>query len=202
MSTISINDISWSSCGSDDVFANDLMIERSRFLSILRRHLDAKGVERTKLRDVLKAYLRFSPKADQLINDLISACVEMKVPGRLDVAIDVLSLLGGQILRYAREFLVNDIRNWNHLYPTRAYEPNDDYWYILLRAVAQANIPADERIKFVCLCRTAGNRHIVEAVLEALNDIGTDRAYAEIATFLGHPEPFIAELASELVSNR
>jgi hypothetical protein len=202
MSTISINDISWSSCGSDDVFSDDLMIERSRFLSILRRHLDAKGLERTKLRDVLKAYLRFSPKADQLINDLISACVEMKVPGRLDAAIDILSLLGGQILRYAREFLVNNIRNWNHLYPSRAYEPNDDYWYILLRAVAQSKTPTSDRIKFVWMCRTAANRHILEAVLEALNDIGSDEAYAEIETFMGHPEPFIAELASELVSNR
>ena len=202
MNAITINDISWSSCGTDDAFAEDLMIERSRFLSILRRHLGARGIERMKLRDVLKAYLTFSPKADQLINDLISACVEMKVPGRLDAAIDILSLLGGQILRYARDFLINDIKNWNHLYPSRSYEPNDDYWYILLRAVAQAKIPADDRIKFVCMCRTAGNRHIVEAVLEALNDIGTDEAYAEIDTFRRYPEPFIAELASELVSNR
>jgi len=202
MSTVTLNDISWSACGSDDAFADDLMIERSRFLSILRRHISAKGIERSKLRDVLKSYLCFSPKADQLINDLISACVEMKVPGRLDAAIDILSLLGTQILRYARNFLINDIRNWNHLYPSRAYEPNDDYWYILLRAVARSKTPAGERVKFVCMCKTAQNRHILEAVLEALSDIDTEVAYAEIKTFLGHPEPFIADLASKLVSNR
>ena len=91
---------------------------------------------------------------------------------------------------------------WNHLYPSRAYEPNDDYWYILLRAVAQSKTLPEDLVKFVCMCRTAANRHILEAVLEALNDIGSDEAYAEIESFMGLPEPFIAELASELVSNR
>lgn len=200
MSAGVIDDIS--TLGSDSPFADDMQLERSRFLSILRRHMRATGTERSKLRNVVIDYLRFSPNADELINSLISTCVESKITGRLDVAIDILSQLGVQILRYAWQFLVNDIKNWNGLYPNRAYEPNDDYWYILLRSVAQSDASAEERVRFVRMCGKAQSRQVLEAVVESLGDIGTPDAFAEIEKFAISADPFIAELASELLSNQ
>ena len=200
MSTGFIDDLFTST--SDNAFADDIQLERSRFLSILRRQMLATGANRTKLRQVVVDYLRFSLNADELISSLISTCVESKISGRLDAAIDVLSHLGVQILHYAQQFLINDIKNWNGLYPNRAYEPNDDYWYILLRSVAQSDAPADERVRFVRMCAKAESREIREAVIESLGDIGTSDAFAEIKKFVVSDDPFISELASEILSNQ
>ena len=181
-----------------DVFATDAVTESCRFRSILKRLLAAKGPERKKLRTAVLSYLQFSPRSDELINELITDCVDSTTEGRLDVAIDVLSQLGPRILRYAQEFLFNDIKTWDRRYPNRAYEPNDEYWYILLRSVGQSHAVPFDKVQFVRMCRTAESRQIVEAVLEALGDIGTTDAVVEIKKLIAHEDAFISRLAKEI----
>ena len=189
-------------CESDlDAFAADASTEAFRFRSILARLLNANGDDRRKLRNSLVEYLRFSPRSDDLINALITDCVESNAEGRLDTAIDVLNQLGGRILRYAQEFLFTDIKCWDTRYPNRAYEPNDEYWYILLRSVGQSHAVPYDKVQFVRMCRTANSRHIVEAVLESLGDIGTTDAIIEIKKLINHEDPFISSLAIEILEN-
>lgn len=184
-----------------DAFAADASTEAFRFRSILARLFNAKGETRENLRKTLLEYLRFSPRSDDLINTLISECVESKVEGRFEIAIDVLSQLGSQILRYAQEFLFNDIKCWDTRYPNRAYEPNDEYWYVLLRSVGQSHAVPFDKVQFIKMCRTAESRQIVEAVLESLGDIGTTDAVIEINKLINHEDPFISSLAKEILEN-
>ena len=184
-----------------DAFATDASTEAFRFRSILSRLLTAKGDDRKKLRKTLFEYLRFSPRSDDLINTLITDCVESKAQSRLDCAIDVLNQLGPRILRYAQEFLFNDIKCWDKRYPNRAYEPNDEYWYVLLRSVGQSHSVPFDKVQVIRMCRTAESRHIVEAVLESLGDIGTTDAIIEIKKLIKHEDPFISSLAAEILEN-
>lgn len=138
-------------------------------------------------------------RSDRLIDELINSCADSAHEGRLDTAIDVLSQLGEELLRYATEYLINDSKSWNLLYPTRAYKPNDDYWHILLRAIGQLQVVSHERVRFVRMCMNASSRYISESVLLALGDIGTTDAKIEIRKFLSNDDPFIAELAEEIL---
>ncbi len=188
--------------GSLTSLEQDEGVERSRFLSILRRYIQARGEDHVNLGRVVNAYLKFSPNSNQLINELISTCVDMKVSGRLDIAIDILSQLGKQICRYANDFLINDITNWGHRFPERAYEPNDDYWFILLRSVAQSSASATDRFGVVRKCGKATSRGVVEAVVESLGDIASEDAMTELKKYLVHEDPFIARLAASILESR
>ena len=174
--------------------------ESTRFRSILQRHIAATGLLRNQLREVLVEYLRFSQKSHLLINELITCSVDTKSPDRLDVAIDVLSQLRLAIYDYAYRFLVEDIRRWSSLYPGQAYEPNDDYWYVLLRSVSQSDISEELKLQFVSMCCEAVSRGVLEGVVEALGDIDTDKSRDRLRRFSSHRDPFIAELANEIIN--
>jgi len=171
--------------------------ENVRLKSILMRHVNAKGQERAALRDVLVKYLRFSPQATDLTHDLIERCIEIPLPSRLDIAIDVLSQLQRSIYNYAHQFLINDLGNWSHLYSKRAYEPNDDYWYILLRSVAQADIENGLKLRFISMCSDATSRGVLEGVVEALADVGTSEAKDRLELLREHKDPFLSSLATD-----
>lgn len=177
-------------------------VDIDRFRTIVKRYLAAHGLERQKLKHSLLKWLRFDPNSDRLIHDLITLSVDSKFEGRFDAPIDVLNQLGSQIVHYAQEYVINDIRQWNLRFPGRAYEPNDEYWYVLLRSVGQAAAVPSEKLSVVKLCRTASSRGIAEAVIEALGDIGTTEAFAEVRKFETHEDPFIAFLAHEMMSSR
>jgi len=178
---------------------SSLMGERTRFQSILARHLGACGDERKKFRAVLVEYLQYSPQSRTLINDLIMDCVSLKKPDRSDVAIDVLSQLDRAIYDYAYDFFVQDVSNWSHMSMGRAYEPNDDYWYILLRSVAQSGVPDEIKLELVRGCRTAASRGVLEGVVEALGDIDSHASRACLLEFTTYSDPFIADLAKDIL---
>jgi hypothetical protein len=173
--------------------------ETSRFLSILHRHTTEKGSERHRLRDVLVEYLCFSPESNALINSLIGECIEMPSPDRLEIAIDVLAKMNEVIYEYAKEFRLNDIRKWKHLYPGKEYRPNADYWFILLRAVAQSEIDESKKLYFIGMCLDAPHRGVLEGVAEALGDIDSDQSRTRLSLLIDNDDPFIAELANELL---
>lgn len=177
----------------------DIDVEKDRFCAIAKRYFMSHGPERVKLRKALLMYLKH--KSAEFIDELITLAVDSKEEGRLDAAIDVLNQLGTQILTYANEYLVNDIKMWDAR--GRAYKPNDQYWYILLRAVGQCGAVPDDRLKFVRLCIFAAERGIVEAVVEALGDIGTTKSYMELDKLAKLAEdPFIVALCREILDGR
>lgn len=189
---ISSSSASNSNFGSD---SSGTTGETARFIGIARRHVRASGEERSKLRGVLVEYLRYSTTSNDLINELICFCVELRDPRRLDIGVDILSQLDKQIYSYAYNFLVDDIKNWSHLYPGRSYEPNDDSWYILLKSVARSSVADEQKLSFVSMCKDAESRGMKEAVVEALSDLDTDEARKLLARFTEDGDPFIAKLA-------
>lgn len=173
--------------------------ENARFRTIIRQHAEGHGSVRKELRLQLVEYLRYSPNSDSLIDELIRFCVSLPSPDRLDIAIDVLSQIGRTIYDYAYRFLVDDIKKWSNLYPGRAYKPNDDYWYILLRSVAQSETNDDLKLSLVSMCCEATSRGVLEAVVEALGDIG-DIANPQLTKLSRHDDKSIAELATEVLN--
>ncbi len=174
----------------------------SRFNTIVKQLLCSHGAARCDLRGVVVSYLNFSPHSSLLMNELINTCIARRSPDRLDTAVDVLSQLGQRFLDYATNFLLRDIERWHHVYSTRAYEPNDDYWYILLRSVAQSEVDPSARLRFVRQCRGATSRGVIEGVVEALGDIESEGAKKMLATFCEHEDPFIASLAAEVLADQ
>lgn len=173
--------------------------EKVRFRAILARLFAARGADRNDLRNVVIEYLSFSPISDSLITELIVSSIKHNGPDRLDVPIDILEHLGEAIYDYAYQFLVDDIKSWNHLHSGRAYEPDDDYWYILLRSVARSKIAAQKRIRYANMCAGASSRGVLEGVVEALGDIETTDALAMLKSqFFDHDDMFIRDLAREV----
>ena len=183
------------SCGE----SQNLQGERSRFITILRRHSRATGLKRRSTRETLVEYLRCSPQSHRLVDHLINHCVDMKSEDRLDIAIDILSQLPS-IYEYAYQFLIDDIRKWPYVFQ-RAYEPNDDYWYIMLRSVARGNAEEAKKIKLVVMAADATSRGVLEAVVESLGDIGTTKAIERLAKFFDHNDKFIANLARTVATD-
>ena len=118
-----------------------------------------------------------------------------------DLAIDVLSKTGGLILEYAWDCFQQDVRNWRPS-SERAYQPNDDYWYVLLRAVGRTNAPDKERFRFISSCANAGSRGIREGVVEGLRDLGTPGARQRLHRFAQEDEDaFIQQIAREALAD-
>lgn len=173
--------------------------ESSRFISILRRHQRAKSEERHRLREELIKYILFSPESESLINELINECVEMKSTDRFEIAIDVLSRTGEVVCDYTKKFRLFDLKNWSGLYPDKEYTPNNDYWYILLRSVAQCDVDDSKKLYLIGMCYESSQRQILEAVVESLADIESEESRQRLRHFTTNKDPFIAELASDLL---
>ncbi len=177
--------------------------EKARFQSILERLFNAAGKQRSDYRKVIVEYLKFSTISDELISTLINSSIRRTRPDRLDVPIDILQQLGNRVYDYAYQFLIDDIKSWSHLNNGRAYEPNDDYWFILLRSVARSDADVHKRFRYANMCAGATSRGVLEGVVEALGDIGSADAYRLLEVqFINHDDPFIAELAREVCQDR
>jgi len=181
---------------------DDFEGELARFRMIVHMHEKARGASRRSLRDVCVSYLKFSPQADRLINELILECTKLKSPDRLDIAIDILQELGDTLYDYAFKFFQYDITQWNHLLPGRTYEPDDDYWYILLRSVARSSIDDSKKLSFVWSSRETSHRGVLEGLVDALGDIGNAAAMEKLAILSGHEDAFIAQLAQEVLEDQ
>ncbi len=174
--------------------------EEQRFLLIAGQLDEAKGEKRHKLKNVVFQYLQFSPNADYLITEFISACLQMKSPDRLDFAIDVLSRTGRQIVLYAQKYLEQDIASWSKLNPNKKFQPNDDYWYVLLRSIAKCKVAKKEALQIISACQDEGSFGVGEGVVEALGDIGTVESKRLLESISkAHPVLRVKELAREVL---
>jgi len=185
-----------------DTDEDDFEGELVRFRMIIHMHEKARGASRRSLREVCVSYLKFSPQADRLINELILECTKLKSPDRLDLAIDILQELGDALYDYAFKFFQCDVTQWNYLLPGRTYEPDDDYWYILLRSVARSSIDDSKKLSFVWSCRETSHRGVLEGLVEALGDIGSAAAMEKLGILSRHEDNFIAQLAHEVLKDQ
>ena len=185
-----------------DVDAIDVPVESetSRFRTALRHHLAARGTIRRQLRNDLVEALRLSTQTAVLIQQLVEDCLSLGEPERFDVAIDVLSQLDRSIYDYASRFASDDRQRWQQRHPDREYEPNADTMYVLMRSVAQSTTPEDARLQFIALFDDSTNRGVLEAVVESLRDIDSTAARDRLEKLGAHDDPFIAELADDLLS--
>lgn len=157
-------------------------------------------LERSGLRQKIVSLIERARSRERCIDELLQVCTSEGGPDGLGVAIDVLAETGGIVLNYARDYLFRDIKEW-HPVAERAYEPNDDYWYILLRAVARTNAPEDEKLRFISLCEGAATVGILEGVVEALGDLGSAAALEGLRNFTESKyDPFIQQLAKERIA--
>ncbi len=193
--SVTLNDLAVQWIDDEQTLDGEFEGEYGRFRMIFRYYAAASGDRRRELRDELILYLRFSPQSECLINELIELAVDHHSPDRLDLAIDILSQLGDRLFEYAHSFLIRDVDRWNHVYWGRAYEPDDDYWYVLLRSVGQAEIAEATKLMFITSCLIESNRGIAEAVVEALGDIDSEAARHALCGLTNEQDSFIAELA-------
>lgn len=138
-----------------------------------------------------------------------SACIDQMLhvfvseggPDGLDNAIDVLAKTGSVVLEYAWDYLQRDLKLWQ---PTseRAYQPNDDSWFVLLRAVARSETPERDRLRLITCCAHARSRGIREGVVEALRDLNTPAALIRLRKFATEDEDaFIRRIAREALED-
>jgi hypothetical protein len=181
-------------------------IARTPGLAMFRRHLrkllESAGESHAQRRDLLIRQLKASPDPELYISEVLAICTSVGSSHRIDTAIDILAQTDDLILRYAQDFLLRDIDRWHCLYSDRAYEPNDDYWFILLRSVALSNTDEGDRLRFILMCSNAASRGVVEGVVESLGEMNPDQAMPLLRDFASdHNDPFIRELAAEVLSD-
>lgn len=153
--------------------------------------------QRRELREAVVSILKKTRNAESCIDVFLDICTTTGGPDGLDIAIDVLSDAGDLVLIYAWDFLQRDLLNWSPA-SDRAYEPNDGYWYVLLRAVARAAISEEDRLGFIACCCGAESRGIREGVVEGLRDLGTPAANYRLRQIAeGDSDAFIRHLARE-----
>jgi hypothetical protein len=171
------------------------------FRHMVRSLLSAPALKRASLRQSVIRRLLGAREPYSCIDELLDTCSSPPTVDRLDIAIDVLSGTGDLAIRYAWDYLIRDVQQWNP-YSSRAYEPNDDHWYILLRAVSRCAVPEDARLRMICACKNAARRGIVEAVVEALGDLASEGSREILRTFVNsHTDPFIRNLAAEVLAD-
>ncbi len=144
--------------------------------------LKCHGSQKAALRKKVAEYLAKAENSARCVDELLLICSTEGGPDGLDAAIDILAMTGELVLEYAWDYLKHDIVNWSPD-ANRAYKPNDDYWYVLLRAVGRTAAEEKDRYRFIACCGNASARGIRESVIEGLRDLGTSTARARLQTF-------------------
>jgi len=171
------------------------------FRHLVRAVLSSSAASKASLRQVIIERLLRDREPFACIDELLAICCSANSTDRLDTAIDILSATKKLVLLYAENYLIRDVQQWNR-YSSRAYEPNDDHWYILLRAVARCDAPENARLRMISACRNAAQRGIVEAVVEALGDLESESARELLHEFAkNHNDPFIQGLARDVLAD-
>lgn len=175
--------------------------EASRFRIVVKNYLRSPFSQRPELFEQVSKYIRFSPNYDELINEFVLICTGTEeVPDCIEAAVDVLRQFPA-ICEYTWQFLIRDVQNYNSTYSERAYKPNDDYWHVLLKSVAGAEVEVSRRIQIIGACRFAASRSMKEIVIESLDEVDDETARELIAEFTSDEDQFIADLANEILEN-
>lgn len=157
--------------------------------------------QRASYRQQIVKLLQKARDPEGCIDALLHICTTEGGEHGLDAAIDVLANAGKLILDYAWDYLQKDVRNWNPE-TGKAYQPNDDYWHVLLRAVGRADVSQKERFRFITCCAQAESRGIREGVVEGLRDLGTKAARNRIQRFAEEDQDgFIRRIAGETLED-
>jgi len=147
-------------------------------------------------KDVAHRILRETDRSPS-IEELLSFCIQRRSEGGLNLATDILSLVPDLAVDYARVFLLKDVQRWSRE-QTLAWHPNDDVWFILLRAAPYANMDKDSLLELMTLCLGAGNRHIRAAAVEGLLRLHTPQARDVLQRLTNEdPDPLIQSTAKE-----
>lgn len=172
-------------------------IEATMVGFVARGALQSQASRRSRARAVIINILSGTSDPEPCIDELLQVCTAEGGSDGLDVAIDILSKLGSQTLEYARNYLIRDLRNWGPS-SDRAYEPNDDYWYILLCAVGRSQVSEADRFRFITCCSNATSRGIREGVVVGLRELGTEAAKKRLRHYASDDrDGFIRKIASE-----
>lgn len=164
---------------------------------IVRRLLASPTARRGFYRAQIVGLLLKYREPERCIDELLQVCTAEGGADGLDLAIDVLAKTSELVLRYAWDYIRHDIQSWTPA-SDRAYQPNDDYWYVLLRAVARTDADPRKRLRFILCCAFAASRGIREGVMEALRDLGTPDARQWLQRFAeADPDDFIRQIARE-----
>jgi hypothetical protein len=186
--------------GAEQDFSTGTSARRALFRHMVRLLLSCSPSKKAALRQAVIEHLLRAREPFDYFDELLDACTTSAATDRLDAAIDVLSATGEHLLRFAWSYLIRDVQEWNP-YSTRAYRPNDDHWYIILRAVARCRSSEEARFRFISACRSAAQRGITEGVVEALGDLASPDAKEFLGLIAGsHEDPFIRDLASDALA--
>lgn len=168
-----------------------------------RQLLKSPGAERAWYRSVVVRALRKVPNYGECVDELLHLCATEGRTFGLDTAIDILSETGALLLDYGRLCLKKDLLDLGVGDDTdRAYKPSDDYWYVLLRAVGRTSADVKERYRFIASCADAVSPGIREAVVLALQDLGTPAAAERIRRFMTEDDsPAVRTVAQQAIED-
>jgi hypothetical protein len=168
---------------------------------LMRMLFSCPGSHKATLRSLIVQYLAKVRDSEDCIDEILHLCTTEGGPDGLDNAIDILAKTRGLILAYAWEYLQRDVRAWRPD-SERAYNPSDDYWYVILRAVARTQADPKERFRFVTCCADAESRGMREGVVEALRDLGTPAAKERIRKFAAEDaDAYIRQVSQEALKD-
>ena len=166
-----------------------------------REHAACGGRRHHELRSELVRLVSTSYDRDAAIDTVIHLAVDSSADGRLDLGIDILSNLGAELYDYALTYRRQDVKRATSTETAKAYQPNEDYWYILLRAVAQSSVSDDDKLQLVRSCQQGSTPGILEAVVESLGDIWTEGARQVLRGLTRNPNSSIADLAQTVLDD-
>ena len=171
------------------------------FRHLVRSLLSAPSSKKPVLQKMATDRLLDSTEQYAYVDELLDLCAAATENDRLDVGIDVMSATGELVLSYGWACLIRDLQKWSP-YSRRAYEPNDDCWYVILRSVARCNAPEEARLRFISACSSASQRGVMEGIVEALGDlagVGARIVLNRIASH--HDDLFVRERAAEVLGD-
>ena len=178
--------------------STELVFFRHKVQQLVRgRHADRAALRR----DVIER-LRMTRDPMGSIGDLLNHCVVENRSEGMDIAIDVLTHFGGQVIEYAREFWRKDIGRWEKPPAHPRHHIHDDIWYVLLRAAGASNLDALQKIPMLSYCAAEGPAVVREASVRALGDMGGKIA-ARLVRRLGGTDgsPMVREAAAEVLDD-
>lgn len=168
---------------------------------LIRILLKSPASQKASWRHRIADYLAKAGTPNLCIDELLLVSTTEGGPDGLDSAIDILAKTGDLVLDYAWVYLQQDVSNWSPD-AERAYNPNDDYWYILLRAVGRTDADPNDRFRFINSCTKAEGRGIREGAVEALRDLGTPAAKKSLREMATHDsDQYIRQTADEALTD-
>ena len=168
---------------------------------MFRRLLLCPAGQKSEARKQIADFLKKS-RNPECISELLFLCTTRGGPDGLDMAIDILSKAEGLVLEYAWEYLCRDVTAWTPD-SRRSYKPNDDYWYILLRAVGRTAAGPKERFNLIILCAAAeSHRHPRGRCRRPCRPGYTEsKGCVEKQLSQNDEDPYIRQIASEAVAD-